>query len=437
MTAPTSRSLHAPLDDEEQAFAECMRALGDGTPPPALDARIRTEARAALRKRPFAVWGASLAAVLALGVGVRVILAPTELAVPTSPAQDAPMETPSASAQALPVELRAVDEAERAAAQAQPVDSSANNSSRRAPSDGLTAAPELPPAKSADAERAVATDPAPSAGGKTAREVMGEPRVDAASQPAAVQADADQAVLDRSVLEPGRANPPAATPATAVPTPPAEPRAAAPGSRPSPVVTALKPVSVPASPVDASPVSPAAQAAPVPSPLPNPFPAAPKPTAADPSPTSEAASTVGADKRERNAPAAFAAPPTEDQAAKRDQEADGMPRRGVSLGASGRALEPPRKAQAGTSVPQPEQAETAGEAAAAEGADDMSLGRAAPAQRLSAEPTLAQLIQRARQAQQADDTDALRATLLRIDQLYPDAELPSDVQEWLNWERAR
>ncbi|MGQ0802100.1 MAG: hypothetical protein ACT4NL_18540, partial [Pseudomarimonas sp.] len=388
MTAPTSRVLHAALDAEEQALAESLRALGESAPSPALDARIRTEARAALRKRPFAVWGASLAAVLALGVGVRVTLAPTELAVPISPAQHAPMETPTVSPHAAPVEARAAAEAERAATQDQPADTTAAETTQPATAGGLTPAPEPPAAKSTRGEREQDADTPLSAGSTAAGETMNE---DTASDPTSSPEQAYPVLLDETVPHSTAPSPAAFGPATP-PTRPTAPPVAEHGTRPNPVVTAVTPVSVPTMPD--SPAEPA------PSPMPDAFPPTPGPVAAAPAPATEMASPRGTDRRERNAPAALGTSPADVEAAKRDQEADAMPPENASLRVSGRAQELPRKAQAGAPArrPTPSQAEAASKPTAAETVDEATFNRATESKRISGEPTLEQLIQRARQA---------------------------------------
>ena len=80
MSADENRT---PLDAEEQALARRYRALPDGEPPPALDARIRAQARSAAQAgrpklRPWA-WGLSTAAaaVLALAMLWQTGLPPT------------------------------------------------------------------------------------------------------------------------------------------------------------------------------------------------------------------------------------------------------------------------------------------------------------------------------------------------------------------------
>jgi len=70
----TGNERTTPLDPEEQALARRWRALPDGEPAPALDARIRAQAHAAARAsrpkvRPWA-WGLSTAAAAVLAIGM-------------------------------------------------------------------------------------------------------------------------------------------------------------------------------------------------------------------------------------------------------------------------------------------------------------------------------------------------------------------------------
>jgi hypothetical protein len=77
-----NEAMHEPLSEEEARWAARLAQLPDGEPGAELDARIRSQARAALRRRPLPWWGGALAAALALGVGVRVLLAPVGIEAP-------------------------------------------------------------------------------------------------------------------------------------------------------------------------------------------------------------------------------------------------------------------------------------------------------------------------------------------------------------------
>ena len=353
MTAPTLRPLRSELDADEQALANNLRAPGDSDPSPALDARIRTQARAALRKRPLAIWGASLAAVLAVGVGVRVIMAPTELAVPTSPApaQHERIEKAAARVRLAPAEVQTLPEARR---------------SERPVSDLKHSIPN-------------ASDPA------SAPEVAAE-----AARPAETRHTETRARTDA-------------------------------------VGTAL-------SPQPASSVSPAAAAAH--ESLPDAFPAAPSPETSASPPAGNRASPLGTDAREQQAPITISAPPVEEKAAKSDQDGGTFPLEDALHGADTQPAQSGPKAQTGASRPRLRPAR-APASAAAEADTDATLDRALPSQRITGQPSLAQLIERARRAQQRGDADALRSALLRINRLYPGAELPGVMQEWLNLELAR
>jgi len=438
MSDPTLRPLHTPLDSHEHSLAESMLALGDSDPSPELDARIRAQARAALRKRPFALWGASLAAVLALGVGVRVSLTPTELATPAAPADYAPVAPATKPAQTVPTEAPNNPEGSAGRSEEKPAGPSRAEAQRRPPLLAPDPVSTAPTAKSSESERG----PAPAAGLEDLSEVArGNARragLDAASEPAADQPSAS----DQTEL--------------AVPA--------------APVVTAAPQMRVSPSPPEAFPAPPAPASLAIPSPPTQPA-RSPPPTA--PPSVDEAEPSMRAHRGEQPKPRPAATPasagvagsatethdfdkrepsklepskrepsklepsklePSELESSKRDPnqrdpEQDASAREGAAEQASEQELDARRKARAFAPTP------SSPPAAAA--ADDANANSSPPAQPMKAELTLGQLIQRARRAQAAGDADALRATLLRINRNYPAAELPADLQAMLNRELDR
>ncbi len=383
MSMPTSPSLRAALDAQEQALADSLRALGDSEPSPALDARIRAEARAALRKRPLAAWGASLAAVLALGVGIKVSLAPTELTAPTVPTEYTPTEQAAEKTQSAPAEARPASAPLDDVAGAKPANSGAIEDSPSAPSarpEGTLMA--TPPAKSSAPERKVASDA----------------KLDVPSDELSRRASAADAPMVAPVTT---TSPPSTT---------AVPREQAPSPLPQPFpaappVAELSTQSAPAEPQMVPPTRPASVI------------------------IAPAAQPLGADRREQPMPMPTEAPASAN-AGKRDREEAAFARDGALKQASEQELDTRSKAQSFAPTPDAPPIPAAATAADADAIGGSNL----PPQGMAAELTLAQLIQRARRAHAAGDADALRVTLLKINQTYPGIALPRDVQALLDHE---
>ena len=201
MSADENRT---PLDAEEQALARRYRGLPDGEPPPALDARIRAQARSAAhagrpKLRPWA-WGLSTAAaaVLALAMLWQTGLPPT---AEDSVYRTLPGAAPEAVEPLLHEQAGAAGEErpQRAAvAPAADADAGANVEAPPPPPPAAPAATfeRAPPPAQSMPERGTAAPPAPAnrkafappaAGTTTAAEPVGAPRArsEAAPQTAA------------------------------------------------------------------------------------------------------------------------------------------------------------------------------------------------------------------------------------------------------------
>jgi len=334
-----SSSRHAPLDQDEAALAERLLRISTETPPPALDAAIRAHAHAALRTRPLQRWGAALAAVLALGVGVRVSLAPET--------QPAALITPDE-----------VTPAEVAPTLAQPPASAATSATEDLrPAEAPAIAPPAitPP---------VITAPTPRAGQQPEQETG-------------------------STAKP--ATPPASTPSQ--PAPPPAPAAVR--QLPTPVAAAptLNDVpqafpATPALPPDQQAAEQVVRSAPAETPQ--------RDRAAHPAESKSAAATFD-----------DPAPATADAYAAEESEAAMAP------------AAPAAELKARLASPF---------GSAASGASMAQEAHLSPSRSNDSIPGLATLIERVREAAAIEDRNAIAAAFALIDQHYPEAELPPDIE---------
>ncbi len=382
-----SRQTTHPLDAEETRIAAALARLGDASPPPALDARIRGQAHAAVtRKRPLRRSGGALAAVLALGVGIKVSMSPIPIQPGIVPDPSA-LQDQSSPAMVAPVPSTRASESnqsaleqptiERAAADQPRLDKAQADQTRRAPASTPRAA-SAPPA---DASR-------PSEA-KQPSSLRHEQRVEPASIPIAparlASPPASQAAENTAEK--------AVRSTSALPQPfPDEPPQRAVQSAP-PAESDI---------TEARPLILEERAAPGRSEV-----AAPPPTAArSPRAATMRASPSPAPTADTEAPAAAGADP---QPTSSKRQAFGTGGRGAlgQTGSAAKSKEPPSDAIA---------ADAKGE--------------------LDARVELSALIELARKLARNGDADRLTQVLRRITLDYPQAELPDDIRALLEAERS-
>lgn len=207
-------NLRSPLDAEEAALAARFASLPGGEPSPALDARVLAHAHAAVRRRPPLLrWGGAAAAVLALGVGIRVVMAPVDM---TPREEDmAPASTPVPTQEAVRAEVDSnvlMDSAPQTEAAADRID----------PTVGArTSTPATAPAGPRDEPAPVARKAVP----VTRQAPPAQPPAAAASEAPRVTPQARDAM---QALPPPAPASPMAAPAPAPPAPEAFPAPAAP-----------------------------------------------------------------------------------------------------------------------------------------------------------------------------------------------------------------
>ncbi len=380
------------LSAEEAALARELASLPDGGLTPALDARILAQAHAAVKRRSLRPWGVALAAVLALGVGLRMTLAPVQMPLetgewPSDPATDPAVAERSAAPQPASVDS---DVAGAAAGQGDAVDAVAET-------DRAEAAP-------AGSRPAPATPAVPAAVGETADDRVARTRPTAP----------ESAAADRPA--------PASRPAQ----PPAAELQAQPALAPTP----------------APPAAPEKRAVPFPSV------ATPAPAAAEPAPAAAGGPTrseAGSTRR------AFPDPAIDDAATQevRDErslqsspaEVTGSRIRSRQAGQDHRDAEaaaaaaPKAAGRAGLTPnippaeppPSPPPAARAPMATSVKPQSFRESGRlATPGDR-----PLGTLIEEARRLHSIGDLDAWQRVLRQIARDHPDADLPEDIRDWL------
>lgn len=214
--------LQSPLDAEEAALAARYASLPGGEPSPAVDARVLAQAHAAVRRRsPALRWGGAAAAVLALGVGVRVVMAPIDLA--PAETSEAPVVQPTQAARTTRSEIDSSSAAD-AAASGEPAADYPEQ-----PRTSLPAPPTAAPVgqatqRSEPAVRRVREEPAATVPPDSARKA---PQDAQPASPAPVRADVAAA---RDAPQPAPPPAPMAAPARADPL--AFPPSVAPAPRP-------------------------------------------------------------------------------------------------------------------------------------------------------------------------------------------------------------
>lgn len=222
-------NLHSPLDAEEAGLAARYASLPGAEPSPALDARVLAHAHGAVRRRsPLLRWGGAAAAVLALGVGIRVVMAPIDM---TPREEDmAPAATAVPTERAAPAEadsnvlMDSAPQAETAVDRADPAAGARTSTPTAAPA-------AAPPGAAAAAPAGPRDEPAPLA----RREPPAERQATRAPPPAPAASEAARATPQardamRVPPAPAPAAPmaaPASAPAPAPPAPVAFPAPAA------------------------------------------------------------------------------------------------------------------------------------------------------------------------------------------------------------------